>query len=615
MKKCITLLFSAVMACGFLLSSCGGVSKQNLVYPDHGYATSESNSWEQLTEDDEVITINWFGADLTSFGSSARPGTMVYNRILEKTKIKINFISAMSNDGSQLSTMVAGNKLTDVVTVESSSRRVQLSEEGYVYPINTLAEKYAPTLLERIDPEISSFFKASDGKLYGLPNHFYTQSDMDAYEEQSEHKILTNGALVARKDWLDAYIAYKKSIDSDWSDVEATTPSGFVEMCKWVKTTYNISNKLPVLLLDHFSMSTGSTAIEWLSEYFAVPRENANGDLLLTYEQDEYGEMLAFLNELYREKIIIDSNLTAGGSTIGSLIMNGYPFAFVGSPQLYPSSFAQFAKENNTEYVPILLTNSKGDTPQLRDLSGNGWLFSMITSGCKYPDRVIKLFDYLMSEEGQSLFYGIEGETYEYEVRPGETRDGITYKYGQVAWKQKVWDDLQNEDYSDYGFLFYNPLVNPMYPRLSSNRGAVLNSYTDYIDYNLKAAISDYSFSNRILEFPRDASREEYRDIENKATSITNSWIEKIPQIIRASSRSEAISIWQATVKQAESFGSADVLKFDNECYQKNKKALNAQYGWPPNDPESGYSLLKVVSIYGNPSYKLEIPSDIRIKK
>jgi len=151
-----------------------------------------------------------------------------------------------------------------------------------------------------------------------------------------------------------------------------------------------------------------------------------------------------------------------------------------------------------------------------------------------------------------------------------------------------------------------------MFPRLASNRGGVFNSDSDYYGHNLKAAITDFTFTQRGLEFARDASKKNYRDIVNKASSIQDNWVEKIPQIIRATSAAQARSIWQSAVGQAKSMGSAQVLAFDNECFLANKTALGMTYAWPPNDPASGYSELKVTSIYGNTDYNLVIPPDIK---
>ncbi len=580
------------------LSGCVG-GKPELHYPDEGYADANSDSWLQLDEDAEDLTINWF-VNMASFGNAASEGTLVAERIYEKTKCRINFITPITDDGAQLSTMISGNKLPDVVTVGASGEEsVQLALEGYTYPIQTLAEKYAPSLNARLNEDIASYFRMPDGNIYGLPNHFYTDDDMEAYAEQEGKNLSPNGAMLVREDWLNQY-------QRTYPNRDVTTASGFKEMCLWVKERYKLSDTNPTFLLDTFS-NTGSNGILWLMEYFAVPKEDADGNLLNEREQENYRDALLWLNEMYRDKLISPANFTAMYGTVSSYLQQGLAFAFIGSPQLYTNSFAN-AYKNGINYVPVVITNDKGETPLLRDLSGCGWQFSMITANCEHPDRVIKLFDYLYSDEGQALFFGIENETYTYEIRPGEEADGKVYKYGRIKWADEVEQNIINGNISSYGFMYSNMFVNPMYPRLASPQGAVLNSFNDYIDYNLKIAISDYTFRIKGFEYILDVTDPSYKDIFNKSTQIGDEWVRYIPQIISAATREEALAIYEATVESARRLGSADVLAFNNAAFLAHKQKLGITYAWPPLDPDSGYASLKVTQIRGNTAYNIEIP-------
>ena len=147
-----------------------------------------------------------------------------------------------------------------------------------------------------------------------------------------------------------------------------------------------------------------------------------------------------------------------------------------------------------------------------------------------------------------------------------------------------------------------------MYPRLTAEKGEVLNSYGDYIDYNVKASLTDYTYYNGGFEYCRDSTKPEFTKILNKSNNINSLWGIYTPQIICASNLTTASSIFDSTVSQARSMGSNDVLAFDQEAFQKNKTNLNLTYAWPYNDPDDPYHLLTVTSIYGNPSYQLEIP-------
>lgn len=606
------MLLMAMLSAGLSV----GCSKQGstLVYPDRGYATADKNSWEQIEEGDGEIEIDWF-VNFSAFSNGADLTTKVGQQILKDTGIKINFISPIDDDGAQLSTMITGNQLPDIVTVGASSEeRFLLASEGYVYPIDTLAEKYAPTLLGRIDAEIKEYFKMDDGSIYGLPNHFYSSADLEAYEQQEGKKLLSNGAIVARKDYLDAYIAHKKSQDPNWSDVSATTPEGFIEMCLWVKEEYKLGGSNPTVCLSNFT-STGSNAIMWLSEYFMVPKEDEEGNLLNAESSNEYQEMLRFLNRLYRENLITSGNLSANSSQVSSYISNGYPFVVIASPQDYSGAF-NTAYDKGIEYVSILLTNSQGKVPQLRSLAGAGWLYSMISGNCERPDRVIKLFDYLMSEQGQSMFFGLQGEDFTYSIQPGETvHEGgkdIFYKYGKVQWTDSAWADIVNEETGNYGFMYFNMLVNPMYPRLAGPNGEVLNSKADYIDYNIKAPLTDYTYNIRGFEYIRDPEESRYNDMIVISTNLTYLWANRLTTIISAASEGDCLSIYNATMSEAKSMGMESLLAYDNDIFKSYKSKMGIQFAWPPNDTASGYESLQITSIFGNRDYIKEIPSEFQ---
>lgn len=598
MKKIICALLS-VFFIATCFTGCKKDKQTGLVYPDEGYANAESDSWEQLDPDAEEIEINWF-VNLSYWGTAATDGTKVMDLIYEKTKIKINYVTPALDDGAQLSTMISGNKLPDVITVVAGSEEAtQLANEGYVYPIQTLAEKYAPSLLNRIDQQIIDWYSVADGNIYGLPNHAYTDADMDAYSDQEGIKLNSNGALIVREDYLNQYTR-------TFPDKDVTTASGFLEMCKWVKARYKLDDNNPTFMLDSFS-DNGSNGVTWLLEYFMAEKEDENGELVIAQEDENYRDALLFLNTLFREKLISPANLTASQGTLSSYLQQGMPFAFIGSPQLYVSAIGN-AYKNGIKYVPVVITNDKKEAPLLSDLSGKGWLFSMITNNCKHPDRVIKLFDFLWSEEGQSTFFGIQGDTFSYEIEPGETVDGKTYKYGRIQWENGIEDQIINGDVSKIGFMYSNIFVNPMYPRLASPDGAVLNSFNDYIDMNIKAAICDYTYSANNFSYTVDVTDDNYKSIFVKETKVNDLWNTYIPQIITASSAEEALNIYNATVQQGRRLGAEEVVSFRNVYFKQYKQKIGIKYAWPKNDPDSFYKDLKVTDIRGNTSYNYEIP-------
>lgn len=613
MKKMLSVLMGTVLVAvaAFPIAACTTTTNQ-LFYPDYGYADTSSDSW--LQRDDEVITVTWY-VDSSTY--SINQG--VRDAILKYTGIELDFQRPPTDDGDKLTTLLAGD-MPDVITITDDMTRVQLEQANRVYPLQELAERYAPTLLERVDDEIWDFYQGKDGYTYCLPNNFYTTTDLALYEGQGE-QLQTNGVLVVRKDYLEAYLNSKSS-DPDFRETDISTPDGFIAMCEWVKQTYSLSNANPTFLMDQFTTMQMNNSISFLAEYFCVPPEDEEGNLTYQPAEEKYREMLMFLNEMYRKGIISSSNFSANATQIGTYIQRGMPFACLLPTQNYTVNFKRFIINENqeTEYVPILLTNYDGDIPQLRNLAGNGLRLSMITSDCAHPERVIKLFDFLYSAEGQRLMYfGVEGETFEYDVQPGETAvvDGeeVTYEYGKVSWTADAWDAIQNNDYTDLGVTLLGQgfLWNPMLIRLMHPEGDLVNDYAQYVGYNLKAAVTPYTYNYKGLRYALDPLDSGYVNMITLETSLERVWIEYIPRIIMADTQEEAGALYQDALDSVRLLGYESWLEYQNTYFRQYKENNDIAFAWPPNDASSGYSSLTLVSPFGDTSLVKELPENLRI--
>lgn len=618
-------LFSAA-GCG------GGFSQAGLTYPDYPLADPSQDSWTQWSADDKV-TVSWY-VDLAGWSNNS--SSLVSKEIYNRTGVNVVFETPASSDGSKLSAMMQTNTFTDVITIAANTQeRIKLAEaEGYIYPIQELAKRWAPTLLTRLDREMADMYAASDGNLYGIPNHFYSTGQVGEYNELG-YSLISNGGIVARKDYLDAYYEAMYAENAGWDPASVCTPQGVLEMCLWVKQRYGLKNDNPTVCLAPFEShrTTGSIGLRWLMEYFSVPEEDANGNYVYQYAQPEFEEMMVWLNELYRNGLMTSGNLTATASQIGSYIQNGLPFIYIGSPQDMASYFKNWNIKKTDggynyegkQYVPIVFGNSDGDVPQI-SVTGNSYMFSMITNNCKRPDRVIQLFDFLYSEEGQRLLaYGTEAEnasdengTFYYTVKPGETAviNGVekAARYGRIDYTDKVKEAFNSGNTSAYGFYSPNVLYNPMYANLTGVNGGVFNTYTNYVTYNLKAGLIPYTYNYRGFEFEMDPTGENYSKVIDIQNNLRLLWNEYYAEIICAGTASAAAQIVQDTLASAARKGYETFVAYKNESFQKYKEAKGISFAWPPNDPSSGYSKLKFTGIYGDDSYNKEVPPEIAIK-
>lgn len=629
------LKFSAV--CLLLLSSCNinnnddnDVDKKldNMNYP---LASKDINSWEQWKEyDDNIIDVDWY-VDMTSFNYNNT--TEIAKVIKEKTGCNIRFQTPSTADGSKLSTLISGNKLPDVISIAANQAdRIQLAEEdGYVYSIDDLAKRWAPTLLTRLDDEIKSYYAASDSKLYGIPQYFYSTAALQEMQE-IDARYLTNGCIIARKDYLDAYHQAMKEANPNFDTKSVCTPQGVLNMCLWVKEHYELSNSNPTVMLSPFEnqRTHGSVGLRWLMEYFSVPQEDKEGNYVYQWASEEFEEMMCWLNDLYTNHLLQTSDFTNTSSQCATNLQNGKPFIFIGSPQDYTTNLKNWILNNpngdDARYVPIIFTNSKGQVPQL-SITGNSYMFNMISQNCKRPDRVIKLMDFLYSEEGQTLMYfGTEAKdendntgTFYYTKKPGSTEiingKEYTYKYGQIEFTKKVQEELDAQNAQQYGFQSPTVGLSGSFVYLASARKGMYYTFANYVSYNSKSAVLPYSYIYRGFEFELDPTNDEYMDMVTIETNLRLLWLEYYKEIICSKNNNLAKELISDTLASARRKGLDKYIAYKDASFKKHKQKYNMQFASPLNDPTNEkYKNLKIESIYGDTSYYLEVPANITRK-
>lgn len=626
MKKLITSSLCAVimLIIAFSAIACGhsGGNKGGLKYNE--FPTNydpDKNSWEQIDPDDEDVDITWF-TNYTFYGGKA--ADLIYDR----TGVKVKFQSAMTNDNQELSTMIAGDELPDVITIGDLRTRVQLGEEGYAYAIDKLAESYAPSLLNRISEEHKRYYSGSDGHLYGLASNFYNDADIAEYEDNIGGHQFMNYDVIVRKDYLNAYIAHKKAQDVSFNQDSITRPAAFLEMCKWVKQRYGLKNSNPTVLLAPFNLTATNDCFNYslsaLMEMFCVPMEDSEGNYLYQYDTPEFVEVIKFLNELYRANLITSGNFSYKRSDVGSNLLNGKAFAYIGASQQHISELGIREKEGHDNatgitddehtYVSIVLTNSRGDAPLLLDYAGRGLYVTMITKNCKRVDRVIKVMDYLLSEQGQrEMYYGKnEGEYYTYAVKPGEVdpETGKVSTYGRMEWTEKAKEALRKNNTSalfDMGITKTHMLTNLMYTKMTSHDKYGINWLQTWMEFKNKCAYFDYSVSRVPFRYPLDVSDQKaLNDYTEIQTDIESVWIEALPNFIMADSEEQVSKLYSAALAKTYDKGARKWVEYRNRCFKAYKQELNIKYAWPKADPE--YVAPEVSLFGGSAKYMIVCP-------
>lgn len=628
MKKVINYVLCISVALSLLLCAAGCADRFD---PSGGggetprYSTDYDpnvDSWEQIDPADDDVTITWFMdynyADMN-----------LSNLIYRRTGVRVNFQGAMSDDHQQLNAFISGGNLPDIITIEDTALRMQLAEDGYCYAIDKLAEWYAPSLLKRISEEYMDYYRSSDGHLYSMASHFYNDADIAEFEEVGG-KQYANIDIVVRKDQLQAFIDYKTSTVSGFNpDTYITKPSGFAEMCSWVKSQYNLPNTNPTVMLFPFRTVALNDIIQYsltsLMEFMGVPYEDEEGNLVYQYDTPEFYEVLQFMNKLYNDKLITSANFGWELSDVETQALNAKPFAIIGSnqslsPYLGRCEMDGYDAKTDTvsadhEYVSIILTNEAGDAPLLMDYAGRGYRNTLITKNCKREDRVIKVLDYLSSELGmRETTYGeIEGEYYNFTVRPGEInpKTGKVSTYGLIDLTDKGKEYVHTayvKKPQTVGLHRTHPLYNQMYFRLVSERddyAGIITPY-DWVEYKIKKTYFGYTFSRVPFRYPINGTRQEIMDYTNKLADVENVWIEALPHMIKAGTSAELKNLYDSALALSYEKGASEMIAFRNRCFKAYKEELGIEWAWPKNDPNY---VAPEVKLFGNAAEYAERPS------
>ena len=589
-EACAGMFVLPMAACGGNnLPPIGDDGMAQLTYPDFEQTPSDKNSWEYIPEDNDM-TIEWY-VDVSSWPIPA--DNDVLRKIKEDTGITIRFTTPVQDDGQKLATIIAGEDLPDVMSVMTSKTQTlaSLAQQGYVYDINTLADKWAPTLYNHLPEDVMHWWAYGNGKTYGIPNHYYSYDDIPEDEQ-----LQPNGGMMVRKDLFDAWQAHAQTmadgqgmisytaLDGTTKQVEwqgyITTPEGFKEAASWAMENYYGTGKGNITTALQLSQFTdqGNASLEWLAQFFAIPFETEEGEYEYRFTQEEYAEMLYWLNDLCTTRangntLISRDNFTQTYDGVGSVIAGGKAFATLATPQDYQIHFAT-AKDYEYEYVSMYITNSDGDAPVLADIRGYGYLMSMITTDCERPDLVIKLFDYLTSDEGQRLVcFGVEGETWNW---ADEEKTQIAYTDEYLAIKGD-----KGQSTASFGLMTVDMLLNYQYydnVQPKTNNG---KTESELFRVNLKRPLSIYAYDYNATHFVVDATNERYQDYNNALTRINALIGQQTTKILQASSRSEAESIYQQTVELLEKRNLALVVEMNSEAYQATKEKLDITVAWP----------------------------------
>ena len=322
-----------------------------------------------------------------------------YKQLKEKTGVAIEFLHPpVGQEAEQFKLLIASRKdLPDVIQAQWLSEYPggpeKAVKDGIIIPLNDyldLAPNYKTAM--EANPEMFKQCKTDEGTIYAFQG--LNQSDTKAFS-----------GLVLREDWLEELGLEAPETIDEWETVlRAFKDQKGVEVPLSIKAS-DLSNALNLF----------NAAYEVGIDFYL----DDNGDVQYGPIQPGYKEYLTTLNRWYNEGLLDPDFASIDSKIIDSNIINGKTgatFAWIGSSL---GTWYKAATEEGYELVgvpnPVL---NKGDEGKFlsgytNSIAGPA---AAITTTAENVEEIVKMFDYLYTEEGGYLKnFGVEGLTYNME--------------------------------------------------------------------------------------------------------------------------------------------------------------------------------------------------------
>ena len=371
---------------------------------------------KKLTTLDWYVNFSWFTAQ---WGENH-----VTRAITDATGVQVRFSVPAGDEGETLNAMLQQDKLPDLITVGWWAPQVStLIEEGYVYPLNELAEQYAPEFLENAGAAQLEWYRQPDGNVYGCPSFSVEPG------KEVEGSASSNVVFVVRKDLYEAL-----------GCPDMTTPEGFADALRRAAEQFPQVDGMPLIPLGvgDFNEYGNASLSDSLRDFLAIPQEK-NGVAYDYVTDPDYLTWLKTLRQLVADGIIkSDFFLDKRQQTLEKIRQGRYFCLIYQWSDMEAELKTIYEQDPERMYIAVDgPKNSSGDNHTLSEVGMNGWTLTFISRDCEDPEKAIQLMSYLLSEEGSELVrYGVEG--LDYQMQAGQPQ-----LIGQAA-------ELFQKDYSSY---------------------------------------------------------------------------------------------------------------------------------------------------------------------
>ncbi len=550
-KKQLLVLLVWVLTIGIAVAGCSSGNSGNSSANDQAKGESSTADGNNQTDGESYppltfsyyINYDWFAS--TEWGADP-----VSKWIQDNHNVTVNYVSPNGAAAQKLNTMIAANKLADVIVTERGADVERLRQAGMLVPLDDYLDKY-PNLKKMAGEKTLNMLRSDDGKLYQFPNWYVadgkTRGNSGWAINTKIYKALNSPKLETFKD-LEAYLLQVKEKFPDVIPLEIADDSAPVDNG---------------VIYAGFGEGNQPT----YKAQFGYP----DGDRLKSiFVQPEYAEYLKYMSKLFREKLIAQDAMTQTYDQLKEKMKNGRVAVLAsnnvtGTVNEIRATLKQVDPDADFEMIwPIHKEGLDKNKIYPSNFDSLGWNVNVITTSAKDPERIFRFLDWATGEEGQRIIcFGPQG---------------------------LLWDEMDSE-----GVPIPNEKSNTMDQAEKDKLKLFTHDYvgnTTYVDTTkikmemMKpeearewAAMAQYNFAWKTayntLEFANINPLPDTEEGMAQTTIKENIYAESFAKALFAHSDAEVDQILAKAQKDAETAGIDKLLQYKTDKWHENLKKMS----------------------------------------
>ncbi len=421
-KKAVALLLVVVLCCA-VASGCQGTA------PSSSLSSQQETSQSQVTESgaqesaqdgqtarEEDIVFTYFVPDpLTKVPPQDAP---VMEQVYEATGVRLEWILPPAEPEERLRVMLASDDLPDLIdfsngALTDKTLMKQYKDAGKLLKLNELLEKNAPEILEVNWKDLKDKIADENGDFYYMPGGYRFEDSSIYPEAGTSFNVRTeyfeeNGYEKIPKTF-EEYKELLKQIQSENPDMVpvslAMGPQGMLDSIIFTGAAAN-----GLMFSDNLILEDGNL------QYFV--------------QNESMKEYFAFLNSLNVEGLLDIESSVLSMEMLKQKCVAGKVWSYIGSGWEINSEVIAYEAGNGSDAQMVYFypfaeesVEKTSYAPYTVNLYNSGMT---LTTACKDPDRYIRFYSYLNSEEGWLKQLGIVNYDFEGENTLEET-EGYDY--------------------------------------------------------------------------------------------------------------------------------------------------------------------------------------------